>query len=160
MERVTIIGRLTRDPEMRYFESGNAVTNLTVAVDRTAPKTNYDGSDKDCPAGWVESHNGRQWRTTVFWRVSVWGKAAEACNQYLKKGREVYVEGQVRGESSDGALNPRIWTDDSGEPHASFEIEVNRDGRVKFLGGSGGASNDDDDQEERRRRDKDEPPLF
>ena len=75
----TIVGNLTKDPEMRYTPSGTAVTKFTVAVNRGKDKEGNDmGAD--------------------FYRVVAWGNLAEICGQYLKKGKQVLVEGRIRIE--------------------------------------------------------------
>jgi single-stranded DNA-binding protein len=61
---------------------------------------------------------------------------AETVNQYLSKGRQVYVEGEVNGEDVDGVRNPRVWTGNDGTPRASFEITAQT---VRFIGGRGDA---------------------
>ena len=73
---IIIVGNLGRDPEMRYTPSGQAVTNFNVATNRQ-----YTASD------------GSQVKETIWFRVSSWGKQAETCNQFLKKGSKVLVEG-------------------------------------------------------------------
>lgn len=86
MNRIVLIGRLTRDPELRYTPNGVAVANFDLAVDR--PTTNQQGE-----------------RETDFIRIVVWQKQAEHCANYLKKGRLVGVEGrlQIRSyEAQDG----------------------------------------------------------
>ena len=57
---------------------------------------------------------------------------AETCNQFLAKGRTVYVEGEVKGDASNGTQNPRVWSGNDGIPRASFELTARV---VKFLGG-------------------------
>ncbi|MGD2251987.1 MAG: single-stranded DNA-binding protein [Anaerolineales bacterium] len=115
--RIVLVGNLGRDPEMRYTPSGQAVTNLSVATNRT-----YTDS------------SGEQVKETVWFRVSVWGKQAEACHQYLRKGRQVLVEGRMNGDENG---NPRIWTAQDGTPRASFEITAQT---VRFLGGRADAA--------------------
>jgi single-strand DNA-binding protein len=115
--KIVLVGNLGRDPEMRYTPSGQAVTNLSVATNRT-----YTDS------------NGEQVKETVWFRVSVWGKQAEACHQYLRKGRQVLVEGRVNGDENG---NPRIWTAQDGTPRASFEVTAQT---VRFLGGRADAA--------------------
>ncbi|TCL71650.1 single-strand DNA-binding protein [Hydrogenispora ethanolica] len=86
MNHIVLIGRLTRDPELRYTPSGTAVTNFDLAVDRPVP--NQQGE-----------------RETDFIRIIAWQKQAELCANYLKKGRLVAVEGrlQIRSyETQDG----------------------------------------------------------
>jgi single-strand DNA-binding protein len=108
---IIIVGNLGRDPEMRYTPSGQAVTNFSVAV-----SDNYTSS------------NGEKVERTIWIRVSTWGKLAETCNQYLKKGRKVLVEGRLVPDSSTGG--PRIWTRQDGTPAASFEVSAST---VRFL---------------------------
>jgi len=119
-QKVVIVGNLGTDPEMRYTPSGSAVTNFNVATNRR-----WTGSD------------GQQNEETCWFRVSVWGKTAEVCNQYLSKGRQVLVEGTLRPDPETGG--PRIWTDQNGQPRASFEL-TGRD--VKFLGTRGDGGGD------------------
>lgn len=114
-QKVILVGNLGRDPEMRYTPSGTAVTNLSVATNRR-----YTDSQ------------GNQVEETVWFRVSVWGKAAEAVNQYLTKGRQVLVEGRLIADASG---NPRIWSRQDGTPGASFEINAQT---VRFLGSRNG----------------------
>ena len=105
-QKVTIMGNLGRDPEMRYTPDGTAVTNLSVATNRTYTK------------------NDRKVTETCWFRVSVWGNQAEACNTYLNKGSRVLVEGRMDPDPDTGG--PKIWTRDDGTPSASFEITANR----------------------------------
>ncbi|NIM93028.1 MAG: single-stranded DNA-binding protein [Anaerolineales bacterium] len=115
-QKVILVGNLGRDPEMRYTPGGQAVTNLSVATNRTY--TDSAGEQRD---------------ETVWFRVSVWGRQAEACNQYLRKGRQVLVEGRMTGDENG---NPRVWTRQDGTPTASFEVTAQT---VRFLGGRGDA---------------------
>jgi len=119
-QKVVIVGNLGTDPEMRYTPSGQAVTNFSVATNRR----------------WSDSQ-GNQQEETVWFRVSVWGKMAEVCNQYLAKGRQVLVEGTMRPDPETGG--PRIWTDQNGQPRASFELTGRE---VKFLGTRGDSGGD------------------
>jgi single-strand DNA-binding protein len=82
MNKMIVIGNLGRDPEMRYTPNGQAVTNFTVA-------TNYKFTTSD-----GESRDETEW-----FRISAWGRLAENCNQFLAKGRKVYVEGRLRSRS-------------------------------------------------------------
>jgi single-strand DNA-binding protein len=113
--KVILVGNLGRDPEMRYTPSGQAVTNLSVATNRT-----------------YTDNAGNQVKQTVWFRVSVWGKQAETVHQYLRKGRQVLVEGRLNGDENG---NPRIWTAQDGTPRASYEVTAET---VRFLGGAGG----------------------
>lgn len=126
--RVTLIGRVGQDPQMRYTPDGVPVTNFSVAttIMRNKERT------PDCPNGWKESYNGRNWELTTWWRVTCWRDLAETVNSYLSKGRQVFVEGEVSGDAANGSLNPRVWTGNDGVARASFEITART---VKFLGG-------------------------
>ena len=104
LNKVQIIGRLGRDPELRYSQTGSAVCTLSVATDESY--TDRDGNRVD----------RAEWH-----RVVVYSKAAENCSQYLKKGSLVYVE---------GALQTRKWQDDIGQQHSVTEIKAQR---VQFL---------------------------
>ena len=110
--KVILVGNLGRDPEMRYTPGGQAVTNLSVASSRRF--TDSSGEMRD---------------ETVWFRVSVWGRQAESCNQYLRKGRQVLVEGRLNPDDNG---NPRIWNAQDGTPRASFEVTAQT---VRFLGG-------------------------
>jgi single-strand DNA-binding protein len=88
INKVFLLGNLTRDPELRYLPSGTAVADLGLAVNR---------SFKDA--------QGDRKRETCFVDVTFWGKSAEICNQYLTKGRPVFIEGRLkldRWESPEG----------------------------------------------------------
>jgi len=112
--KTIIIGNLGSDPEMRYTPSGSAVTNMSVAVNHKYTK------------------DGEVVEEVTWFRVSVWGKTAENVHQYLRKGRQVMVEGRL---TPDDSGNPRIWTKADGTPAASFELNASR---VVFLGGKDG----------------------
>lgn len=113
--KVELIGNLGRDPEMRYLPDGKAVTTMSVATNRTYTKG-----------------DGEQVKETAWFRVSVFGKSAEACAQYLAKGRQVFVEGRLRSDDETGG--PRVYQRNDGSYGASFEIVASN---VKFLGGRG-----------------------
>lgn len=117
-QQIVLVGNLGRDPEMRYTPSGTPVTSLNVATNRK-----YTGSD------------GQQVKETTWFRVSVFGKQAEACAQYLKKGSSVLVEGRLTPDPTTGS--PRVFTRQDGSTGTSFEIFANT---VRFLGGRDGAS--------------------
>lgn len=139
-QRVTLIGRVGQDPQMRYTPDGTPVTDFRLATTDSISKKLPNGGERPCPTGWKESYNGRNWEVTTWWRVTCWRALAETVNTYLTKGRLVFVEGVVQGEASDGVINPRVWTGNDGTPRASFEIRADT---VKFLGdraeGGGGA---------------------
>lgn len=114
-QKITIIGNLGRGPEMRFLPSGQPVTNLSVATNRRY--TDGQGSKVD---------------ETTWFRVSVWGAQAEACNLYLKQGSKVLVEGRLRPDPETGG--PNIWTRNDGSPGSNFEITASN---VLFLSGKG-----------------------
>jgi single-strand DNA-binding protein len=110
-QKIIIAGNLGGDPEMRYLPSGQGVTNFSVATNRR-----YTTGD------------GQQVDETTWFRVSAWGRLAETCNQYLKRGSKVLIEGRLNTDPQSGG--PRIWTRQDGTPGASFEITAQT---VKFL---------------------------
>jgi single-strand DNA-binding protein len=108
---IIIVGNVGKDPEMRYTPSGQAVTSFSVATNRQ-----YTGN------------NGEQVKETIWFRVSAWGKQAEICNQYLRKGSKVLIEGRLTPDKETGG--PRIWSKQDGTAGASFEVTANT---VRFL---------------------------
>lgn len=126
--KITIIGNLGSDPEMRYLPSGDAVTNFNVAVNRR--RRTRDGEDRE---------------ETDWYRVACFRKLAEIANEYLSKGKQVYVEGRPRLST---------WDDNqTGEKRARIEIEANElqmlgsrgDTGVEGRGGSSAPENTDFD---------------
>jgi single-strand DNA-binding protein len=113
-----IIGNLGQDPEMRYTPSGSAVTNFSLATNRKWK--NEDGSTGE---------------ETVWFRVAAWGRLAEVCNEYLSKGRQVYIEGRLKPDSETGG--PRVYERNDGTHGASFEVTAQT---VEFLGSAGQGS--------------------
>ena len=105
LNKIMIIGNLGTDPEMRYTPNGAAVTSFNVAVNR-----NYS------------TPGGERREETEWFRVNAWNQLAEVANQYLTKGRQVYVEGR---------LNSRTWTGQDGQPRFTNEI---RAFEIQFLG--------------------------
>lgn len=99
LNKVMIIGRLGRDPEMRYTPSGRPVTSFSVATSRS----------------WSTAEGDRRTETEWF-NVVAWGSLAEICKQYLTKGQQVYVEGR---------LQTRYWEDSEGTKHSSTEVVAN-----------------------------------
>jgi single-strand DNA-binding protein len=117
VNKVILVGNLGRDPEMRYLPSGEAVVNLSVAT-----------TDK------FKDKSGAMQEATEWHRVSFFGRTAEVCGQYLKKGSQVYIEGSIR---------TRKYTDKEGVEKYATEI---RGDRMQMLGGrSGGGMADMDD---------------
>jgi len=110
VNKAIILGNLGRDPELRHTPGGKAVATLRIATNEV----------------WTDQSGERQERTE-WHTVVVWGRQAENCNQYLKKGRSVYIEGR---------LTTRKWQDKDGKDRYSTEIVADR---VQFIGGGTGA---------------------
>jgi single-strand DNA-binding protein len=128
-QKVLIIGRLGRDPEMRFTPTGQAVTSFSVATDRQ-----------------YNDQAGKPVKETVWFKVTAWGKLAETCNNFLQKGKLVLVEGRMTADAKSGG--PRVWTGQDGTPRASYELVANT---VKFLSakteGSGAPGGGEEDME-------------
>ncbi len=101
VNRVTIVGNLGKDPEMRSFPSGDQVANVTIAT-----------TDK-----WKDKQSGEMKEATEWHRVTFNGRLAEIVGQYLRKGSQVYVEGSLR---------TRKWTDKDGVEKYSTEIRADQ----------------------------------
>lgn len=107
LNRVTIIGHLGKDPESRFLPDGKAVANFTVATSET----------------WKDKDSGEKKEKTEWHRITAFGKLAEICGEYLRKGALVYVEGK---------LGTRKWTDKEGVERYTTEITCDT---MKMLGG-------------------------
>ncbi|HGJ67176.1 TPA: single-stranded DNA-binding protein [bacterium] len=106
LNKVFLIGNLTRDPELRYTPSGTAVANFGLATNRK-----YKGQD------------GEMKEETCFVDIVTWGKTAENCSNYLSKGRPVFIEGR---------LQFRSWETDDGQKRSKLDVIADR---IQFLGG-------------------------
>lgn len=126
-QKLIIVGNLGSAPEMKYMPDGQAVTNLSVACNRR----------------WNDRATGQPQEEVTWFRVSVWGRQAEAANQYLEKGRQVLIEGRLRPDPNTGA--PRLWTRQDGSVGASYEMVADR---VQFLGSNGNGNGDGRSQTE------------
>jgi len=115
VNKVILIGNLGRDPEVRYLPSGNPVANFSIAT-----------SDS------FTDRNGAKQERTDWHNIVVYGKQAESCGQYLKKGRQVFIEGRISYRNYEAK-------DGTGKRYVT-EIVAQR---VQFLGGRGGAGADD-----------------
>lgn len=98
MNNVVLIGRLTRDPELRYIPSGTAVCNFTLAVDKNLAR------DKK------QEMEAKNQPTADFIRIIVWGRVAENCAKFLVKGRLVGVQGRIQTGSYDDKDGKRVYT--------------------------------------------------
>jgi single-strand DNA-binding protein len=125
-QRVTLIGRVGQEPQMRYTPDGTPVTSFSVATSTKIGKER----NPECPDGWKESFNGKYWELTTWWRITAWRQLAETVNQFVNKGMVVFVEGEVRGEAVNGSQNPRVWTGNDGIARASFELTARN---IQFL---------------------------
>lgn len=113
VNKVILVGNLGRDPEIRYMPSGDAIATLSVATTEN----------------WTNKQTNQREELTEWHRVVFFGKTAEVCGQYLKKGSQVYVEGSIR---------TRKWQDkETGQDRYSTEI---RGDRMQMLGGRSGGS--------------------
>lgn len=111
LNKVLLMGNLTRDPEVRYTPKGTAVAELGIAVNRV-----YSGE------------NGEKREEVTFVDVTVWGRTAENVGEYLKKGRPVFIEGRLQLDS---------WEDkQSGQKRNKLKVVADN---VQFLGSRGGA---------------------
>lgn len=110
VNKVILIGNLGQDPEVRYLPQGGAVTNITLATSES----------------WRDKQSGEMKEKTEWHRVVVFGKLAEIAGEYLKKGSQVYIEGQ---------LQTRKWQDQQGQERYSTEVVVNIGGSMQMLGG-------------------------
>lgn len=99
LNKVLLIGNLTRDPELRYTPQGTAVCTFSLATNRT----------------WTPSDGGEPQEATEFHRLVAWAKLAEICSQILYKGRRVFIEGR---------LQTREWTDAEGRPRTTTEVVI------------------------------------
>jgi single-strand DNA-binding protein len=106
--KITLVGNLGRDPELRYTPQGTPVCSFTMA-------TNERRRDK----------SGEFQDQTTWFRVTLWGRQAETASQYLTKGRPVYIEGRLRIEE---------WTDRDGKQRYTLEVHATD---MQFIGGRG-----------------------
>ncbi|HFN3491802.1 TPA: single-stranded DNA-binding protein [Proteus mirabilis] len=109
VNKVLLIGYLGQDPEMRYRPNGDAVTNITLAT-----------SDP-----WKDKQSGETKERAEWHRVVIFGKLAKIAGEYLRKGSQVYIEGQ---------LQTRKWQDQNGQDRYSTEVVVNINGSMQILG--------------------------
>jgi len=108
VNKVFLMGNITRDPELRYVPSGTAVANFTLAVNRV-----------------YATQTGEKKEEATFVRVVVWGRRAEVCGEYLSKGSPVFVEGRLRS---------RNWQTPDGQNRSTIEVIADN---VQFIGGIG-----------------------
>ena len=122
INKVILVGNLGQDPEVRYMPNGNAVANFSVATSET----------------WKDKQTGENRDRTEWHRVVVFGKLAEIAGEYVKKGTQVYLEGQ---------LQTRKWQDQAGNDRYSTEVVINAvGGTLQILGSRSGDSFNDGSQ--------------
>lgn len=123
VNKVIIVGTLGNDPEVKYSSSGSAIANLSVATSEQ----------------WKDKQTGEKKEQTEWHRVVIFGKLAEVAGEYLRKGSQVYIEGQLR---------TRKWTDSNGVDKYTTEIVITQMGGVmQMLGGK----RDDSGQQPRQQ---------
>ena len=110
VNKVILVGNLGRDAELRYTPGGAAVATLNLATTEV----------------WNDKASGQKQEKTEWHRIVLWGKSAESLNEYLTKGKQIYVEGR---------LQTRKWQDKDG--HDKYTTEIRGD-RIVLLGGGGG----------------------
>ncbi|EJK9090730.1 TPA: single-stranded DNA-binding protein [Escherichia coli O25b:H4-ST131] len=110
VNKVILVGNVGQDPEVRYMPNGGAVANITLATSES----------------WRDKQTGEMKEQTEWHRVVLFGKLAEVAGEYLRKGSQVYIEGQLR---------TRKWTDQAGVEKYTTEVVVNVGGTMQMLGG-------------------------
>lgn len=110
VNKVILVGNLGADPEIRYTGGGTAVCELSVATSEQ----------------WTDKQSGERQERTEWHRVTLWGKLAEIAGEYLRKGRQVYVEGSLRTEK---------WTDNNGVERYTTKVVASE---MQMIGGAGG----------------------
>ncbi|MGL4859609.1 MAG: single-stranded DNA-binding protein [Enterobacteriaceae bacterium] len=113
VNKVILLGHLGQDPEVRYMPNGGAVANLNLATSES----------------WRDKQTGEMREKTEWHRVSIFGKLAEVAGEYLRKGSQVYIEGQ---------LQTRKWQDQNGQDRYTTEVVVNIGGTMQMIGGRQG----------------------
>lgn len=111
INKVILIGRLGKDPEVRYMPNGNAVANITLATSES----------------WKDKNTGQQQEKTEWHRIVIYRRLAEIAGEYLKKGAQIYLEGK---------LQTRKWTDQQGQDRYTTEIVCNE---FQMIGSRGAA---------------------
>ncbi len=111
LNKVFLVGNLTRDPELRFTAQGTAVANFSIAVNRS-----------------YKANDGEYKKEVSFFNIVVWGKTGENCSKFLSKGRSVLVEGRLQNRS---------YETQEGQKRTITEIVADN---VQFLGGKGDAS--------------------
>lgn len=130
LNKVMLIGNLTRDPNLRYTPGGAAVASFGIATNRS----------------WTSSEGGEKQERVDFHNIVAWSKLAEICGQLLHKGDKVYVEGRIQ---------TRDWKTEEGETRRVTEIVIDN---MMLLNSRGGSSNNSDDSADEAPESEDEAP--
>lgn len=138
VNKVILLGRLGNDPEIRMFSNGESVANITLATSES----------------WRDKATGEQREKTEWHRVALFGKLAEIAGQYLQKGSQVYIEGQ---------LQTRKWQDQNGQDRYTTEVAVKGfDGVMQMVGSRSDSQNAQQPQRtqpQAAQQAYDEPPI-
>ncbi|EPU3540710.1 single-stranded DNA-binding protein [Escherichia coli] len=135
INKVVLIGRLGKDPEVRYIPNGGAVANLQVATSES----------------WRDKQTGEMKEQTEWHRVVLFGKLAEVAGEYLRKGAQVYIEGQLR---------TRSWDDNNGVTRYITEILVKTTGTMQMLGRAAGAQTQPEEAQQSSGQPQPEPQAV
>lgn len=133
VNKVILIGNLGQDPEVRYLPQGGTVTNITLATSES----------------WRDKQSGEMKEKTEWHRVVVFGKLAEIAGEYLRKGSQVYIEGQ---------LQTRKWQDQQGQERYSTEVVVNIGGSMQMLSGRSSGNDNAPPVENRKPQQRTQQP--
>ncbi len=115
LNKVMLMGNLTRDPELRFTPNNQAVANIGLAINRT----------------WFNKQTNEKQEETTFVDCEAWGRTAEVINQYLKKGRPIYIEGRLKLDQ---------WQDKDGGNRSKLKVVVENFQFIDSRGGEGGGS--------------------
>ncbi|WP_210453497.1 single-stranded DNA-binding protein [Pantoea ananatis] len=132
VNKVILVGNLGQDPEVRYMPNGGAVANITLATSES----------------WRDKQTGEIKEITEWHRVVLFGKLAEVAGEYLRKGSQVYIEGQLR---------TRKWQDQGGQERYTTEVLVNVGGVMQMLGGRQESSGKPHPQPQQQRNNRPAP---
>lgn len=137
VNKVILVGSLGNDPEVKYLPSGGAVANISIATSES----------------WRDKATGEQKEKTEWHRIAIFGKLAEVAGEYLRKGSQVYIEGQ---------LQTRKWQDQSGQDRYTTEVVVQGfNGVMQMLGGKaqGGNQQQSPQQPQQPMRQQPQQPM-
>ncbi|AUR81314.1 single-stranded DNA-binding protein [Vibrio phage 1.003.O._10N.286.48.A2] len=134
VNKVILIGSLGNDPEMKYLPSGGAVANISIATSES----------------WRDKATGEQKEKTEWHRIAIFGKLAEIAGEYLRKGSQVYIEGQ---------LQTRKWQDQSGQDRYTTEIVVQGfNGVMQMIGGKSDNQGSNQPQQQYQQQQQQQQP--